>query len=129
MAERTSVRGHGSRRRFAAPHHEDFVEAWRRYRATDLILRRPRCGHLEGWPRGPSRNACDAATTLRPRRWRQEVDVMLGGDRHHLVGYLLLHVVKGPEQVEQFLCRRYPEQHFRGLVGFVEDAVRHAHAE
>src|SRR6478736_9205903 len=65
----------------------------------------------------------------RPRGWRQEVDIVFRGHRDDVFGLLLFHVVKAPEQIIQLLRRRYPEQHFRGLVGFVEDAVENAHAE
>jgi len=57
------------------------------------------------------------------------VDVVFRGHRHDVLRFLLLHVVKAPEQIIQLLARRNPEQHFRGLVRLVEDAVGNAHAK
>src|SRR6266849_2713222 len=66
---------------------------------------------------------------LRPRRRRQEMNIVFRGHRDDVLGLLLLHVVKAPEQIVQLLGGRYPEQHFCGLVGFVEDAMGKAHPE
>src|SRR6185437_4515108 len=54
-------------------------------------------GH--GQPRGT-----DAS---RARRWRQEVDVVLGGHGDDVVGLLFLHVVKAPEQIVEPSARRH----------------------
>src|SRR5580693_4356741 len=46
------------------------------------------------------------------RRWRQEVDVVLGGELDHLIRILLLHIVNGPEQIIEPAGRGHPEQRF-----------------
>src|SRR6266508_1368209 len=68
------------------------------------------------------------ALLLRRRR-RQEQDLVLGRQRHHLVGFLLLHAVDRPEQIVELARRRHPEQAFDRLVGLVEQAMRDAHRQ
>src|SRR5579871_4857611 len=54
---------------------------------------------------------------------------MLGGELHHLVRVLLLHIVDGPEQIVEAGCRRHPKQRFRVLLRLVEDAVWLSHRQ
>src|SRR5665213_2536389 len=90
---------------------------------SDALLPLSPCG------RGKKQRRVGYFENSRARRRRQEMNVVFGGESHHVFGLLFLHVVQAPEQIIELLGRRHPEQHFRGLVGFVEDAVRNAHAQ
>jgi hypothetical protein len=54
---------------------------------------------------------------------------VLGGDRDHIRRVLFLHTVDRPEQIVELARRRHPEKALHGLVGLVEDAVRHVHRQ
>src|SRR5258707_10430853 len=62
---------------------------------------------------------------------REEVDLMLGRERHERFRRLLLEIVERHEQLEEASCRAHPEQALcRGgaLVEYsMRDAHRHAH--
>ena len=96
--------------------------AWAKRSVPAIASRASNGGHGGG-------SAFAHPANTRPGRRRQEVDVVLGRHRHHVLRLLLLHVVKAPEQVVEFSRRCHPEQHLCGLVRLVEDAVRRAHAE
>ena len=114
------VRGYASKAGFAAP-----PLGWRRCGRSHARPRSP-----DGAQRNPGRSLAAAIRkprialrsipgyedmiASRPRRRRQEVDVVLGGQRHHGVRLLLLHVVDRPEQVVEPPRRRHPEQRLRG---------------
>src|SRR6185295_3759906 len=91
-------------------------------------------GDLVCWPSRsraaqPSKRNCRPlyAGALRPWGWRQEVDVVQGGEPRNLgrIG----HPIDLLEEVEQLAGRRHPKQALDRLVALVEQPVHHPHRQ